>query len=163
MLVFYRETLKNWMFWCEDKFFCALIKIGLSNCGMPHGIASGLVNQIISEDTKELNRTKFLSSLHNGSSRSAIKRRARKLGYCYKCGKLIHDGECPRNQTISQWERALVIKEGSISYLSENLKTWRRNSSAQDIGLRLIDNYRQTLGNLSIKDPNAPGVPARFL
>ncbi|ABW05097.1 nucleic acid binding protein [Phlox virus B] len=142
------------MSWCDNSFLCGLVKIGLCNRGVPHGIASDLVNQIVSEFEEGARRCRFLKEFHNGTSRSAAKRRARYLGVCVKCGKLLHEGACPRGQTKAQWERYMVVKEGSISFLSENSKIFRPGSKADDACSALLEKYTYALGNLSLKDPN---------
>nr|WVH45228.1 nucleic acid binding protein [Citrus yellow mottle-associated virus] len=65
------------------------------------------------------------SNRHLGSSRSAVKRRASRLNYCYKCGHPLylnnnHDCRPGRLCSASISERMALLREGPIRSLTEN-------------------------------------------
>lgn len=72
-----------------------------------------------------------------GSSRSARKRRAKRLKSCFKCGKLLEGPHCTRNQTYSQYRHVVFFKDGPIRCRAE--KSIRRNSQLA-ISVREFDN-----------------------
>lgn len=72
-----------------------------------------------------------------GSSRSARKRRAKRLDCCFKCGKLLGGPHCTKNQTHSQHEYAIFFKDGPIRCRAE--KSIRRNSQLA-ISVKEFDN-----------------------
>ncbi|MDV3153278.1 MAG: hypothetical protein Q8755_02765 [Candidatus Phytoplasma australasiaticum] len=55
-----------------------------------------------------------------GQSKSAAKRRAKRYEKCVKCGNWIHEGKCSENQTHSQFEYTMLIREGAIRYRAEH-------------------------------------------
>nr|QED43225.1 NBP [Garlic common latent virus]QED43232.1 NBP [Garlic common latent virus] len=96
------------------------VKIKLCDSGVPTDVAVGIIEPIIKE-VRRLQRQEEQKLLRfNGCSRSAIKRRAKYLNKCYKCGKYNHAGACSRNQTISNMEVEFLIRCGTIRYLTEN-------------------------------------------
>ena len=64
---------------------------------------------------KELRQQKNNMQFGVGTSKSAAKRRARRLLRCFKCGKFSHDGACSRNQTYSNGEFVTLFRQGPLS------------------------------------------------
>nr|QEJ80633.1 nucleic acid-binding protein [Camellia ringspot associated virus 3] len=82
------------------------------------------------------------NSPFNGISRSAAKRRAAAFQKCLYCGKWSHYGECSKNQTNSQSEVCSFLRLGTIRFLTENPKYFRKNSVASDLSLSLLNSYK---------------------
>nr|QED43592.1 NBP [Garlic latent virus] len=96
------------------------VKIKLCDSGVPTDVAIGIIEPIIKEVRKLQRQEEQRLLRFNGCSRSAIKRRAKYLDKCHKCGKHSHVGPCSRNQTISNMEVEFLIRCGTIRYLTEN-------------------------------------------
>nr|CAA57046.1 18,6K protein [Garlic latent virus] len=103
------------------------VKIKLCDSGVPTDVAIGIIEPIIKEVRKLQRQEEQRLLRFNGCSRSAIKRRAKYLDKCHKCGKHSHVGPCSRNQTISNMEVEFLIRCGTIRYLTENPQS-RKNS-----------------------------------
>ncbi|QEJ80636.1 nucleic acid-binding protein [Camellia ringspot associated virus 3] len=82
------------------------------------------------------------SSAFNGTSRSAVKRRAARFQKCRLCGKWSHSGKCPNNQTNSQSEVSVLLRLGTIRFLTENPKYFRKNSVASELALSILNSYK---------------------
>jgi hypothetical protein len=77
-------------------------------------------DEVRTELRQETNRRRF----GVGVSRSAAKRRARKLERCYKCGKFSHERACSRNLTHSNFEFLRLCREGPVEcYRNDLLNT----------------------------------------
>ena len=75
-------------------------------------------DEVRTELRQETNRRRF----GVGISRSAAKRRAKRLERCYKCGKFFHEGKCPENQTHSNFEFLRLIQNGPVDcYVNQTL------------------------------------------
>nr|QED43118.1 NBP [Garlic common latent virus] len=96
------------------------VKNKLCDGGVPADVAIGIIEPIIKEVRKLQRQEEQRLLRFNGCSRSAIKRRAKYLNKCHKCGKQSHYGLCSRNQTISNMEVEFLIRCGTIRYLTEN-------------------------------------------
>nr|QED43238.1 NBP [Garlic common latent virus] len=120
------------------------VKIKLCDSGVPTDVAIGIIEPIIKE-VRKLQRQEEQKLLRfNGCSRSAIKRRAKYLNKCYKCGKYDHVGACSRNQTISNMEVEFLIRCGTIRYLTENPQG-RKNSIYSSDYEKLIERATRVL------------------
>ncbi|KAK1415760.1 hypothetical protein QVD17_31546 [Tagetes erecta] len=54
-----------------------------------------------------------------GTSKSAMKRRAKRYDKCTSCGNWSHEGRCRKGQTESQYEYTLLMRVGAIRLKAE--------------------------------------------
>lgn len=79
---------------------------------------------ILKKEKAEYNREHF----GRGKSREALKRRARQVNRCWKCGHLIHIGRCKKLSSRAQAECANALHQDPVKLKA--VGSLRRNSSA---------------------------------
>ncbi|GKB51399.1 putative reverse transcriptase domain-containing protein [Tanacetum coccineum] len=82
-------------------------------------------------DTKEDRRIHNREFFGRGTSMSAIKRRAKSIFKCYKCGAFEHVFACRRMPTRAQSECALALRKDPVKLYNEG--TLRKDSNAQQM------------------------------
>ena len=133
------------------EFTFALIIIDLCNRGISLDIASEIVT-LMKKRRRIDAKIEILSNCCNGTSSSARKTRAIKTGHCFKCGKLLHVGNCSKNQTNNQYQHVGLFIRGTNRYLLENPHEFKEGTFLHQTSTELLERNRRTLENLSIKD-----------
>jgi hypothetical protein len=107
----------------DSALVCAYLCL---NVVLPPEVCLDIVKRVnvLNKDLRRLPR----EILGRGRSRSAFKRRCAKIGCCSKCGKCVHQGNCSKNQTYSQWEVLESLQRDPIRLKAE--KSLRRDSNA---------------------------------
>lgn len=109
-----------------------LVMIEFSNRGLDIEICIDILKKCVDANFKLENKQLEVLKMFNGTSRSAIKRRAKSMGRCFKCGKMEHEGQCKENTTRSNSECLELIRFGTIRSLAENPRYLRKNSYARE-------------------------------
>ncbi|QED42810.1 nucleic acid binding protein [Karelinia prunevirus A] len=149
-------------------FRLGLVKIDLCNRGLPIEITQEIVNPAVKLVRKLICQYKERDHAFMGESKSAMKRRSKRLKVCLGCGKYIHVGKCKWSTTHAQDFKKYLTREGTIKVLCETERSLPKSIYKETEAKCLIretkltyrymldnldNSIRKTLGNLSLKDP----------
>ena len=89
------------------------------NTALPSDIRKDIID-ICEKEQKERRRLHNHQFWGRGTSLYAVKRRARRVSKCYKCGALEHWGRCRKMPTDSQVECAWALRQDPVRLLRDS-------------------------------------------